>query len=78
MSRKSTEAVQKGAAIGFVNQIVIVDKNGVEHKLGSDDVCIAIKSEKLAHLLEGKNIVFKGLAVIPKPKDDSQYESIAL
>lgn len=74
---RATAQVQK-AAVGFVNQIVIVDKYGVEHKLHSDDVCIAIKSEKLAKLIEGKSIVFKGMAVIPKPKSDEQYDNIAL
>lgn len=75
-------AIAKGKkemnAAGFVNNIMIVDKNGVEHQVPRDAVCIVIRDEKLANMLNGKHVVLKGTAAIPQDKPEPDYSSIEL
>jgi hypothetical protein len=65
------------AAVGFVNKICIIDKNGVKHEISSNAITIAIKDQKLFDLLNGKEITLCGLAAMPQAKEHD-YSSLAL
>lgn len=65
------------AAVGFVNKICIIDKNGVKHEISSNAITIAIKDAKLFELINGKEITLCGLAAMPQAKEHD-YSGLAL